>query len=89
MGGEGRGGTHRIDDIGLRGQCEEHIEEVLRVAQVCSRIDDRLAQMCLVGDGSNRGHLGHLRPKVSVNLLACYVYGHIMSHQSGAGQFSL
>ena len=48
----------RVVDVGLRRHGIEHVEEVLRIAQVVARIHEGLADRVLVGPGGDGRHLG-------------------------------
>ncbi len=53
-----RPGQDRADLVVLRRHREAHVQEVLGVVQVVARIDERLADMVLVGPGDDRRQLG-------------------------------
>jgi hypothetical protein len=84
-------GAHRVNFIRFCGQGEEHVEEVLCVGEVGPGVHDGLAQMRLVSDGSDGGHLGNLKTFISKGR---YPHAQLSavwtdSYQSGAGQLSL
>jgi hypothetical protein len=67
--------VHHLHDLGidvvrLRRNAEHHVQEVGAVAEVVLRVDERLADRLLVGEGRDGPHLGDQARDGDVDLLA-------------------